>query len=304
MKLIFATRASTLARWQTRSVMQSLQTLSPSVECEERILTTKGDRIIDHPLPEIGGKGVFTEELESAILEGKVQLAVHSLKDLPVEERLGLVIGAIPARADARDVLVSSRGFTLETLPEGAHIGTSSLRRSAQLLNCRPDLVVEPLRGNVETRLHKALDDRFAAIILAGAGLARLGLENTITEWLSTETMLPAPGQGALAVECRADDQSTLKLLGMIEDQDTRRAVMAEREFLRHLGGGCSLPVGAYARIDGSIHLDGVVASPDGRRLIRVSGEGNDPLELGSGLAEQAFQAGADQILSAFKEAS
>ncbi len=297
MKLLFATRASALALWQTRWVMHALQAAHPGLVCEERILTTQGDRQIDRPLPEIGGKGLFTGELEAALLAGSVQAAVHSLKDLPVDDRPGLTVGAIPRRADARDVLVSAHGYTLRTLPAGARVATSSLRRSAQLLNRRPDLRIESLRGNVDTRLRKALDGLYDAILLAGAGLSRLGLVEHVTEWLEPEVLLPAPGQGALAVQCRAGDRSTLDLLAALENRQTRQAASAEREFLRRLGGGCSLPVAAYAFAGDAIHLDGLVASPDGRRVIRVSGEGADPLELGGRMARQALERGAGEIL-------
>ncbi len=304
MKLLFATRASALALWQTRWVMQALQTVHPGLICEELILTTQGDRQLDRPLPEIGGKGLFTGELEAALLDGHVQAAVHSLKDLPVEDTPGLTIGAIPKRGDARDVLVSAHGFTLRTLPPGARVATSSLRRSAQLLSRRPDLGIESLRGNVDTRLRKALEGRYDAILLAGAGLIRLGLEGHVTEWLEPDVMLPAPGQGALAVQCRGDDRSTLNLLAALEDGEARRSVAAERQFLRGLGGGCSLPVAAHATVADVLHLDGLVASPDGRRVVRVSGDGADPFELGGRLARQALAQGADEILDKLPEAA
>ena len=202
MKLIFATRPSALARWQTQWIINALQKIHLDLVCEEKIITTQGDRILDKSLPEIGGKGVFTQELESELLSNAVHCAVHSLKDLPVENPTDLTIGCIPTRGEVRDVLVSSKGYTLSTLPEGASVGTSSLRRSAQLLSLRPDLHTEPLRGNVDTRLSKALNNQYDAIILAGAGLMRLGLNQYVTEWLSLDAMLPAPGQGALAVQC------------------------------------------------------------------------------------------------------
>ncbi len=219
MKLIFATRPSKLARWQTQWVINALQTLHPGLECAEKIITTQGDKTLDKPLPEIGGKGLFTQELESELLSGAVHCAVHSLKDLPVENPAGVIIGCIPARAEVRDALISKNGYTLGKLPKGASVGTSSLRRAAQILSRRPDLQIESLRGNVDTRLRKAMDGQYDAIILAGAGLTRLGLEDHVTEWLSLDVMLPAPGQGALAVQCRADDQATLELLAALEDE-------------------------------------------------------------------------------------
>lgn len=301
MKLIFATRPSALARWQTQWVINQLQALRPELEFAEKITTTQGDKILDKPLPEIGGKGVFTQELESELLNGAVQCAVHSLKDLPVDNPAGLTIGCIPVRAEVSDALISAKGYTLDTLPQGASIGTSSLRRASQILFLRPDLKIESLRGNVDTRVRKALDGQYAAVILAGAGLIRLGLDKHVTEWLSINVMLPAPGQGALAVQCRADDQTTLNLLAALEDDPTRRAVTAERAFLSGLGGGCAVPVAAYAEVkdqaSNAIVLTGLVASIDGKQTIMVTNEGYDPHELGYELAQQAIAQGANDIL-------
>ena len=297
MKLIFATRPSALARWQTQWVIKALKNIHHDLQCEEKIITTQGDKILDRPLPEIGGKGLFTQELESELLSGAVHCAVHSLKDLPVENPAGLTIGCMPARAEVRDALISASGHTLSTLPANASVGTSSLRRSAQVLSWRPDLRTESLRGNVDTRLRKALDGQYDAIILAGAGLTRLGLDDHVTEWLSLDVMLPAPGQGALAVQCRSDDQTTLSLLAALDDDSTRRAVTAERAFLSGLGGGCSVPVAAYATSNQTISLTGLVASLDGKTIINASGKGNDALQLGFELAGQAIVQGADDIL-------
>jgi hydroxymethylbilane synthase len=301
MKLIFATRPSKLARWQTNHVIESLKKVHPDLECEEKIITTQGDKVLDKPLPEIGGKGLFTQELESELLNGDVHCAVHSLKDLPVENPAGLTIGCIPARAEVRDALISANRYTLSTLPKGASIGTSSLRRAAQVLALRPDIRVESLRGNVDTRLRKALDGQYDAIILAGAGLIRLGLDTHVSEWLSLDVMLPAPGQGALAVQCRADDEATLKILAALEDISTRNAVTAERAFLSGLGGGCSVPVAAYAegvrgQVSG-VRLTGLVISEDGKSVVKVTGQGADPLELGHQLAQQSIAQGAKEIL-------
>ncbi len=301
-RLVFATRPSVLARWQTRWVMQALQRLHPGLICEERVITTDGDRILDKALPEIGGKGLFTQELEAELLAGRVDAAVHSLKDLPVENSAGLSLACVPARAEARDALISNKYHSLATLPAGARVGTSSLRRAAQLLAARPDLTTASLRGNVDTRLDKALRGQYDAIILAGAGLNRLGLEAYVTEWLPLERMLPAPGQGALAVQCRADDLTALKLLAALEHSPTRKAVSAERGFLQGLGGGCAVPVAAYAeQIIGErgaeIRLTGLVISPDGTRAIRVAGQGADPQQLGDELSQQALANGAGEIL-------
>lgn len=262
MKLIFATRPSTLARWQTQWVIHALQTLHPNLECEEKIIITQGDNILDKPLPKIGGKGLFTQELESELLNGSVHCAVHSLKDLPLDNPNGLTVGCIPIRAEVRDALISKNGYTVDTLPPNASLGTSSLRRAAQILSLRPDIRTQSLRGNVDTRLRKALDGQYDAIILAGAGLTRLGLEDHVTEWLRLDMMLPAPGQGALAVECRAADDSTIRLLAALDDSSTRKAVTAERSFLSGLGGGCAVPVAAYATVESGV-LMGEAASKD-----------------------------------------
>jgi hydroxymethylbilane synthase len=296
--LIFATRPSALARWQTHWVIDALQKLHPGLLCEERLITTQGDRVLDKPLPEIGGKGLFTQELESELLSGAVHCAVHSLKDLPVENTPGLTVGCIPARGEVRDALVSSQNLRVDTLPEGAVVGTSSLRRAAQLLALRPDLQTRSLRGNVDTRVRKVLEGQYDAIVLAGAGLTRLGLQEHIRQWLPLEIMLPAPGQGALAVECRVDDDATLGLLRALDEAATRNAVTAERAFLEGLGGGCAVPVAAYAISDESIHLRGLVASTDGKRMIRVSGEGRHAVELGLQLAHEAIEQGAGEVLA------
>src|SRR5512143_951324 len=235
-KLIFATRPSALARWQTHWVIDVLRRLHPDLICEEKVITTQGDKILDKPLPEIGGKGLFTQELESELLSGAVHCAVHSLKDLPVEDSDGLTVGCIPERAEVRDALVSARYTSIDLLPHEAIVGTSSLRRSAQLLAARPDLRIRSLRGNVDTRLRKAMQGEYDAVVLAAAGVLRLGLASHIAEYLPFDVMLPAPGQGAIAVQCRADDHHTIDLLRPIDHIPTRRAVTAERAFLDGLG--------------------------------------------------------------------
>jgi hydroxymethylbilane synthase len=303
MKLTFATRPSALARWQTQWVIKALQTLHPNLQCEEKIITTQGDKILDRPLPEIGGKGLFTQELESELLNGSVHCAVHSLKDLPVENSAGLIVGSIPIRGEVRDALISTNGYTLATLPTNASVGTSSLRRGAQILSLRQDIRIQSLRGNVDTRLQKALGGQYDAIVLAGAGLTRLGLDNHVTEWLSLDVMLPAPGQGALAVQCRADDHATRSLLAPLDDDSTRKAVTAERAFLSGLGGGCAMPVAAYAMTNDQssvISLTGLVCSEDGKKIVKVTGQGINALELGNELAQKAIQQGTDEILKLF----
>jgi hydroxymethylbilane synthase len=305
MKIKFATRPSALARWQTGWVIARLQEAWPDLECEAVVITTEGDRVLDKSLPEIGGKGVFTQELEAALLDGRVQAAVHSLKDLPTENPPGLCLGCIPSRGEVRDALISPRGWSLESLPQGARLGTSSLRRSAQAAARRPDLRIQSLRGNVDTRLRKVLEGQFEAIILAGAGLIRLGLQDHVTQWLPLEVMLPAPGQGALAVQCRCADPETLGRLAALEDREARRETTAERAFLAGLGSGCALPVAAHAVVsaDSQIRLTGSVASTDGRRLVRVQGEGSQASELGSRLAQEALSQGARELLSGAMQA-
>jgi hydroxymethylbilane synthase len=296
--LRFATRPSKLARWQTEWTIQALKQSWPELDCEIVVITTQGDQNLDQPLPEIGGKGLFTQELEAALLSGRVDAAVHSLKDLPIEPALGLTIAAIPVREDARDVLISLRGDGLEQLPPGARIGTSSLRRAAQLLALRDDFVIGSLRGNVDTRIRKLHAGQYDAIILAGAGVVRLGHRDEITQWLPIESMLPAPGQGALAIQCRTDDRQTIALIGALDHAITRARVTAERSFLAGLGGGCSLPVAAYATTsDGEITLTGLALSDDGKMVIRVQASGTDPILLGKNLSNQAMELGAGALL-------
>jgi hydroxymethylbilane synthase len=300
MRLVFATRPSALARWQTQWVIDGLQKIHPDLVCEEKIITTQGDKNLDQPLPEIGGKGLFTQELESELLSGDVDCAVHSLKDLPVEVTAGLKIGCIPIRGEVRDALISAKNHTLASLPRSGVVGTSSLRRAAQLLALRPDLQTRSLRGNVDTRVRKALDGQYDAILLAGAGLTRLGLGKHVAEWIPLEAMLPAPGQGALAVQCRTSDLATLRLLAGLDDDSTRQAVQAERSFLGGLGGGCSVPVAAYATVTSEpsvVDLTGIVISTDGQRIVKVTGKAAEPFELGTRLARQALAQGAGDIL-------
>ncbi len=297
--LVLGSRTSALAMWQSRHVMAALQAAWPGLECTIEPFITQGDKTLDRPLPEIGGKGLFTLELENGLREGRIDLAVHSLKDLPVDDAPGLILGAILGRADVRDVLVAKSGRSLDELPAGAVVGTSSLRRQAQLLALHPELIVRSIRGNVETRIQKALHGEYDATLLAGAGVTRLGLDAQISQWLPLEVMLPAPGQGALAVQCRADDERTLELLAAIHNDEVAQAVTAERAFLAGLGGGCSIPVGAYATVnDGTIHLIGLVAAVDGSRIIRVEGSGTAPLELGVSLADAAKSQGALALIN------
>lgn len=302
--LVVGTRASRLALWQTRFVVSTLSELFPDLECRIETFSTIGDDIVDRPLPELGGKGVFTARLEMALLNGDVDIAVHSLKDLPIEMPEGLVVGAVTKRADVRDVLITRHGTDLKGLPNGAVVGTSSLRRQAQLLQHRPDIETHPIRGNVETRMRKVMNGDYDATVLAAAGVDRLRLNDAAAARMPLDVMLPAPGQGALAVECRAHDLRTLKLLEAINDDDARRTTQAERAFLAALGGGCAAPVAAFAKIDGyCVSLTGLVASPDGTRAVRVEGSDTDGVALGEGLAAEAISKGAGAILDAAREA-
>ncbi|MFZ4657684.1 MAG: hydroxymethylbilane synthase [Caldilineaceae bacterium] len=303
------TRTSALALWQTNHIIERLQAAWPGLDCHLQPFVTQGDKTqaLDQPLPEIGGKGLFTAELERALLAGEIDLAVHSLKDLPVEDVPGLTIGAITSRADVRDALVARNGWTLATLPPGAVVGTSSTRRAAQLQALRPDLTIRSIRGNVETRMRKVFNGDYDATLLALAGVERLGLTANITERLSLTVMLPAPGQGALAVQCRADDQETLALLAVIDDAAVRAAVTAERAFLHGLGGGCSAPVAAFAQVQetegkAQLQLEALVASADGQQIIRVTGASptvtsKGALLLGEQLAAQALAQGASTLV-------
>jgi len=301
--LILGTRPSLLARRQTELVAQLLRLSWPELTIITRVYTTRGDREAQRPLPEIGGKGLFTAEIEAALRCGEIDLAVHSLKDLPIATEGDLIIGAVPERAPAYDVFVSRHGIGLKALPPAPRIGTSSPRRAAQLRVLRPDAEIVNLRGNLDTRLRKAAMPDYDGVVLAAAGLIRLGLETHITHPFSYEEMLPAPAQGALAVQCRADDALALALLRPIHHVPTWAAVTAERAFLSGLGGGCAAPVAAYAEPCAAnasvLQLQGMVASLDGCQMVRVSGEGDlsRPQELGYRLAEEALTRGAAALL-------
>ncbi len=285
--------------WQTNHIKAQLQAVWLGLTVHVEPFVTKGDKTLDKPLPQIGGKGLFTLELEQALHDGRIHLAVHSLKDLPVKNAAGLTLGAIVGRADVRDVLIAKNGWALASLPEGAVVGTSSLRRQAQLLANRPDFQVKSIRGNVGTRVRKALEGEYDATVLAAAGITRLGLDDHITDWFSLDTMLPAPGQGALAVQCRANDAAILNLLAAVDRPQVRACVTAERSFLHHLDSGCSAPVAAHAtQKKGKIYLAGLVGAPDGRAIIQVSGQSTDAWQLGAELARQAVAQGAQEILA------
>ncbi len=301
--VIVGTRASPLARAQTARVAELLEAAWQGLGVETRPIATTGDRTqaSGRPLPEIGGKGLFTLELEQALRSGEIDLAVHSLKDLPTEAADGVVIGAVCEREDVRDCLVSTDGLALHELSAGALLGTSSLRRVAQLRGLRHDLELGSVRGNVDTRVRKVREGELAGVVLAAAGIRRLGLEDDVAEWFAPETFLPAPGQGALAVQCRAGDEEVLELLQSIEDDGARAATTAERVFLRELEAGCTAPVGAYAEPGYTgVVLRGLVASVDGQDVVRVEGEG-EPEAVGARLAHEALAAGAEAILGAIR---
>jgi hydroxymethylbilane synthase len=291
-----------LAQTQTKLFRRMLLEAWPGLTVNIELIDTQGDMNRHDPLPAIGGKGLFTLELENALRDGRIDLAVHSLKDLPVEDSPELAVVAIPSRAAVQDMLISRQTSTIEKLPAKAVVGTSSLRRASQILAVRPDIQIKDIRGNVDTRLHK-LDDQahgYDAIMLAQAGLDRLNYTLEHAHPIPLEQMLPAPGQGALGIQGRADDAEVNQYLQSLDDMSTRVAVTAERAFLAGLGGGCSLPVGALGLVDGDIlRLQALVASPDGQQIIRVNGESNinQAHSLGDKLAQEALANGAQMVL-------
>ena len=300
--LVLGTRGSKLAVHQSEWVQTRLRELAPHLTVTLRRIQTSGDKILDVPLAKIGGKGLFVKEIEEALLSGEIDLAVHSMKDVPTELPPGLDLLCIPTREDARDALISRDGTRFKDLPHGAKVGTSSLRRQAQLLQARPDLSISTLRGNLDTRLKKLREGQFDAIVLAAAGLRRLGWENEITEYLSPEISLPAIGQGALGIEGRREDTFVRDVLNRLEHAPTRIMVMAERALLHRLQGGCQVPIAAHATLMGSeIVLEGLVASVDGKEVIRdrVKGTVDDPFSVGVQLAERLLARGGERILQA-----
>ena len=295
--LTIGSRGSQLALWQARWIQARLQSLG--VESRLQIIHTTGDKITDVALSKVGTKGLFTKEIEEALLDGSIDLAVHSLKDMPTELPAGLILAAIPEREDSRDALV---GLRLEQLTSGAHVGTSSLRRAAQLRVSRPDLQISDIRGNLDTRLRKLDEGKYDAIVLASAGLRRLGWEKRITELLDPALMCPAVGQGALAVETRDDSGEACEICRRLEHAETRVAVTAERAVLASLGGGCQVPIGAHATLDGTmIRIRAIVVSPDGRQVIRKESSGNaaEAAALGRALGDELLAEGGAKILAA-----
>ena len=305
MKLIrIGTRASALARWQTGLVARRITEHRPGTQTEEVLIRTGGDKDRTTPLLAFGGVGAFTRELESALVRGEIDIAVHSLKDMPGIQPDGLRIGALLPRDDPRDTVCLNEYSSLNDLPQGARIGTSSVRRRAQMLRLRPDALILPLRGNVPTRLEKLKNGEYDAIILARAGLLRLGLEDTVhTHVLQPADMLPAPGQGAIAVEMRSDDTETTRLLAPLNDITTETCITAERSLMTALGGGCHMPLGALAAITGDVlQLDAIISAPDGTRHIRLNAEGktDSAKELGKELARRILDEGGRAILNSF----
>ncbi len=301
-KIVIATRESQLALWQANNVKAQLENLYPELTVELLGMTTKGDQILDSPLSKIGGKGLFVKELEAALLDGRADIAVHSMKDVPMAFPEGLGLAVICEREDPSDAFVSNQYASLDDLPAGAVVGTSSLRRSCQLKMQRPDLIIKDLRGNVNTRLRKMDEGEYDAIILATAGLLRLEMQERIRQKIPAEVSLPAGGQGAMGIECRADDQPTFDLLAPLQHEETTYRVTAERALNERLNGGCQAPIACFAILQqDEIWLRGLVGSPDGKTMIQsdIRGHKDDAKKLGVTLAEELLARGANTILDA-----
>jgi len=304
-KIIIGSRRSKLALTQTNWVADQLKKLGVPFEFEVKEIVTKGDQILDVTLSKVGGKGLFVKEIEQAMLNKDIDMAVHSMKDMPAVLPAGLTIGCIPSREDHRDALISKDYMTLRDLPKGAIIGTSSLRRGAQILAERPDLEIKWIRGNIDTRLEKLKSDDYDAIILAAAGLSRMGWSSdVVTEYLEPEICLPAVGQGALSIECRADDQELLDQLAKLNSNETAVTVKAERAFLHKMEGGCQVPVAGFAKLSDNqeISLTGLVASPDGKTIYKETATGHDPLKLGEKVADMLIAQGAKSLIDQVKK--
>ena len=298
--LKIGTRASKLALWQANWVKSALIEAYPQQNVELVIIKTKGDKILDVPLAKVGGKGLFVKEIEQALLDGRIDIAVHSMKDMPAKIPAGLCIGAIPTREDPADVLISKNGLHFSELKQGGVIGTSSLRRGAQIRHMRPDIMIVPLRGNVETRLKKLEIQNLDAVVLAAAGIKRLNLAHRITEYLNFDIMLPAVGQGALSIEIRQNDLNIQPMIKALDDPHTRAVVTGERAFLNHLGGSCQVPIAGHGVINrNTFNLTGLVADLDGSRILKatLSGSTDSTETIGISLAQQLLAQGADKIL-------
>ncbi len=307
-KITIGTRGSKLALWQTELVKRKLLEIFPELEFEVKIIKTKGDKILDSPLSKIGDKGIFTREIETELLKGEIDIAVHSLKDLPTKLPNGLTIGAVLEREDVRDVLISKGNLKLSELPQNSTIATSSLRRKAQLLNFRADFNFVDIRGNIDTRFKKFDESNWNGMVLAYAGVKRMGYTDRVSELIPTDIILPAVGQGAIAVEVREDDIETFEIVRKINHIETELATKAERALLKHLEGGCQIPIGAFALIsDGKIKLSAMISNLDGTSLIRDSIEGDvnsDIEKIGIELAERLLEQGGAKILDEVRKAS
>ncbi|NNU83173.1 hydroxymethylbilane synthase [Geobacillus sp. BMUD] len=302
--IVVGSRRSKLALTQTKWVINELKQLGAPFTFEVKEIVTKGDRVLDVTLSKVGGKGLFVKEIEHELLAGGIDMAVHSMKDMPAVLPKGLVIGAVPRREDARDVLISKQNRPLSDLPTGAVVGTSSLRRSAQLLAYRPDLTIKWIRGNIDTRLAKLENEDYDAIVLAAAGLARMGWsDEVISDYLPLDVCVPAVGQGALAVECREEDEELREWLNRLNDEQTERAVRAERAFLQQMEGGCQVPIAGYAEADGGmVRLTALVASPDGKERYKEIVTGADPEAVGRQAAAMLSDQGAKALIERVKE--
>lgn len=298
-KFIVGSRRSQLALTQSKQFIAKLKEKNPGVEIEIKEIVTKGDQIVNVQLSKVGGKGLFVKEIEAALYNKEIDFAIHSLKDVPSELPEGLTLGCIPDREDARDAFISKGHIKLSELKEGAIVGTSSLRRGAQILNLYPHLKIEWIRGNIDTRLRKLETENFDAIILAAAGLNRMGWgEDIVTEYLDPETMLPAIGQGALGIECRIDDLETLSLLATVHNSETEVCTQAEREFLKLMDGSCQVPIAGHAVMSNDkITFTGLIMSTDGKEKYKVSEAGTDPVVLGAKVAEAMQRNGAQKII-------
>ncbi|PFA64583.1 hydroxymethylbilane synthase [Bacillus sp. AFS015802] len=304
-KIIVGSRRSKLALTQTNWVIDQLKALDPSYDFEVKEIVTKGDQILDVTLSKVGGKGLFVKEIEQAMLDKEIDMAVHSMKDMPAVLPEGLTIGSIPVREDHRDAFISKNHVALKDLPGGAIVGTSSLRRGAQILSVRPDLEIKWIRGNIDTRLAKLQNEDYDAIILAAAGLSRMGwTSDVVTEFLDPDLCLPAVGQGALSIECRDDDHEVLELLEKFACEETTSTVTAERAFLHKMEGGCQVPIAGFAELmdNGDIALTGLVASPNGETIYKEYMTGPDPKEVGEKVAESLTKQGAKALIDQVKE--
>ncbi|QXE00587.1 hydroxymethylbilane synthase [Terribacillus sp. DMT04] len=299
-KIIVGSRKSNLALTQTKWVIEQLKRAGAPYEFEIKKIETKGDKILDVTLSKVGGKGLFVKEIEEAMYNEDIDMAVHSMKDMPSELPVGLTIASVPVREDYRDALISKNNLPLKELPEGAVVGTSSLRRASQILSIRPDVEIKPIRGNIDTRLRKLKEENFDAIVLAAAGLKRMGWsDDIVTEFLETDLCLPAIGQGALAIECRDTDMELIELLAKINDSYTQQTVLAERTFLYLMNGSCQVPIAGVAHMEeDEVVLTALIASPDGKEVYKEEVRGADPQDVGKIAAERMQEQGAQEIVN------